>query len=412
MEDDLQVRLGEDRKLRERARRVIPGGMYGHQSVARLPASYPQFMARGEGAHVWDADGNEYIDLMCSYGPVLVGHHHPRVDAAVAEQTAMADTQNTPSARMVELAETLTARVEHAEWAMFCKNGTDATTICLSVARAATGRRKVLLAEGAYHGSDPWCTPRLAGVTPEDRANLVYYRYNEPDTVRAAVAEAGDDLAAVMVSPIRHDLGVDLELPDPAFARMLREVCDRAGAALILDDVRCGLRLNNGGSWEHLGVQPDLSAWSKAIANGYALGAVLGTAPLRDAASEIYVTGSFWYAAVPMAAGLATLAVLDEEDSIARMLKIGTILRDGMAAQAKAHGVEATLSGPPQMPFMTIAADRDFALADVFSDHAIRRGLWLHPRHNWFVSGAMTELDVERALEITDGGFAAVAARQ
>jgi glutamate-1-semialdehyde 2,1-aminomutase len=409
MEDLIESRLARDHELRVRAAKVIPGGMYGHQSVASLPQSYPQFMARGDGAHVWDVDGNEYIDLMCSYGPVLLGHCHPRVDEAAARQAAEADASNTPSARMVELAEAFTDRVEHADWAMFCKNGTDATTICVSIARAATGKRKVLVAEGAYHGSDPWCTPRLAGTTPEDRVHFITYRYNDMASVAAAAAQAGDDLAAVLVSPIRHDLGIDLELPDRDFPAGLRALCDRRGAALILDDVRCGLRLNNGGSWDPLGVHPDLSAWSKAIANGYALGAVVGTAPLVEAARAIYVTGSFWYGAVSMAAGLATLRVVDEEDTVSRMVKIGSMLRDGMAEQARSHGVEVSLSGPVQMPFLVFGNDHDFALADMFADHAIRNGVWLHPKHNWFVSGAMSEGDVERVLDVTDDGFAAVA---
>lgn len=409
MDAAVQARIGENQRLQARARRVIPGGMYGHQSVAGLPAAFPQFMARGEGARVWDVDGNEYVDLMCSYGPVLVGHHHPRVEEAVARQLAEADTQNGPSARMVELAEAFTSRVTHAEWTMFCKNGTDATTVCVSVARAATGRRKVLVAEGSYHGSAPWFTPKLAGVTPEDRANVVRFRYNDVPSVEAAIAEADDDVAAIMVTPIRHDLGLDLEMPTPEFARHLREACDRMNAALILDDVRCGLRLNNGGSWERLGLEPDLSAWSKAIANGYALGAVLGAEHLRNAASEIYVTGSFWYSAVPMAAALATLAVVDEENTVERMAKMGTLLRDGMAAQALSHGLSVRLSGPPQMLFMTFEGDKEYALANAFSDCALRNGVWLHPRHNWFVSGAMTEADVDRALQATDVAFAEVA---
>lgn len=412
MEELVQTRLDEDCRLRVRARKVIPGGMYGHQSVAALPASFPQFMARGEGARVWDVDGNEYVDLMCSYGPVLVGHRHRRVEEAVARQGAQGDTQNGPSARMVELAEVFTERVEHADWAMFCKNGTDATTACVSIARAATGRRKVLVAEGSYHGSAPWCTPRLVGVAPEDRVNFVHYRYNDVASVEAAIAETANDLAGVLVTPIRHDLGFDLEMPEPAFARYLRQICDRLGAALILDDVRCGLRLDNGGSWEYLAVQPDLSAWSKAIANGYALGAVLGADSLRAAASDIYVTGSFWYSAVPMAAALATLAVVDEEDTVGRMVAAGSALRSGMAEQAGRHGVAVSLTGPVQMPFLTFPGDQDFALADVFSDCALRNGAWIHPRHNWFVSGVMTESDVARALEATDPAFEAVAAHR
>jgi len=269
MSEDLTRPRSVDAELRRRAAAVIPGGMYGHQSVAALPAEYPQFMARGEGARLWDVDGNEYVDLLCAYGPVVLGHRHPAVEDAVRAQMALGDCQNGPGAAMVLLAEELVRTVSHAHWAMFQKNGTDATTLACTIARAGTGRRKVLVAEGAYHGAAPWCTPRLAGVTPEDRANVIRYRYNDLASVTAAAEEAGEDLAAVLVTPFRHDAGLDQELPDVCFARGLRELCDATGAALVLDEVRCGFRLHLGGSWEPLGVEPDLFAWSKAIANGY-----------------------------------------------------------------------------------------------------------------------------------------------
>jgi glutamate-1-semialdehyde 2,1-aminomutase len=410
MVSDVSVdRLSVDAGLRARAAKVVPGGVYGHQSVTSLPSGYPQYMSRGLGSHVWDADGNEYIDLMCSWGPVILGHRHPGVEAAAARQAAEADCQNGPSARMVELAEAMTQMVDHADWAMFSKNGTDATTQCLTIARAATGRRKILVATGAYHGADPWCTPNPRGVLPEDRAHLVPYRYNDLASVDAAMAVVGDDLAGVVVSPIRHDISVDLELPDPAFAAGLRSLCNRSGAALILDDVRCGLRLHHGSSWEPLGVAPDLSAWSKAIANGYALGAILGRDSLREAARSIYTTGSFWFGAVSMAASLATLQILEDEDTVGRMVDIGSRLRRGLAEQAGAHGIDISLSGPVQMPFLTFAGDDDFALADVFARQAILGGVWLHPRHNWFVSGAMDEADVDQVLSVTDAAFGQVA---
>ncbi len=144
-----------DRDLRRRARAVIPGGMYGHQSAGPLPPEYPQFMKNGRGARLWDVDGNEYVDLMCSYGPVVLGHQHPAVEAAAAAQAAQGDCQNGPGPVMVELAELLVATVRHADWAMLAKNGTDATTTCCTIARAQTGRRKILVARGAYHGSAP-----------------------------------------------------------------------------------------------------------------------------------------------------------------------------------------------------------------------------------------------------------------
>jgi glutamate-1-semialdehyde 2,1-aminomutase len=398
-----------DRALRSRAAAVIPGGMYGHQSAGPLPPEYPQFMAQGRGARVWDADGNCYVDLICSYGPVVLGHQHPAVEEAASKQAALADCQNGPGAVMVDLAELLTSTVRHADWAMFAKNGTDATTMCCTIARAQTGRKQILVARGAYHGAAPWCTPRLAGTTPEDRANLGYYAYNDLDSVRSAAAQAGDDLAAIMVSPFRHDAGFDQELADPAFARGLREICDASGAALILDDVRCGFRLHLGGSWEPLGVDPDLSAWSKAIANGHPLAAVLGNDRFRAGAGSVFVTGSFWFSAVPMAAAIATIGALRAEGAIEAMERSGNALRDGILSQAGSWGLAVNYTGPVQMPYLSFAGDAGYALGSLFAAEAIRRGAYLHPRHNWFVSAAITDDDIDLALSATDAAFAAVA---
>jgi len=395
-----------DQELRERARAVIPGGMYGHQAAPG--AGYPQFMRAGRGARVWDVDGNEYVDLMCSYGPVVLGHRHPAVEAAVAEQARLGDCQNGPGPVMVDLAELLVRTVRHADWAMFAKNGTDATTMCCTIARAQTGRNKILVARGAYHGSAPWCTPRPAGVTPEDRANLGYYTFNDLATAQEAAALAGHDLAGILVSPFKHDAGYDQELVDPAFARGLRALCDAAGAALILDDVRCGFRLHLGSSWEPVGVDPDLSAWSKAIANGHPLAAVLGNDAFRDGAQRVFVTGSFWFSAVPMAAAVATIGALRDEQAIPAMHRTGIQLRDGILAQARSWDLAVTYTGPPAMPYLTFAGDQDHELAAVFTAQALRGGAYLHPRHNWFVSAAMTGDDLALLLTATDQAFAAV----
>ena len=398
----------EDQRLRERAQAVIPGGMYGHQSAASLPSAFPQFMHGGRGARIWDVDGNEYVDLMCSYGPVVLGHRHPRVEQAAAAQAALGDCQNGPGPVMVDLAELLVQTVGHAGWAMFAKNGTDATTMCCTIARAQTGRQKILAATGAYHGAAPWCTPRPAGVTPQDRANLGYYTYNDLASVQRAAAEAGDDLAAIVVSPFKHDAGYDQELVDPAFARGLRALCDATGAALILDDVRCGFRLHLGSSWEPIGVSPDLSAWSKAIANGHPLAAVLGNDAFRDGARQVFVTGSFWFSAVPMAAAIATITALREERAIESIQRAGTELRDGILAQARSWELPVNYTGPVAMPYLSFARDTDRELAGLFAATALRSGVYLHPRHNWFVSAALTGDDIALTLEATDQAFAAV----
>jgi glutamate-1-semialdehyde 2,1-aminomutase len=394
-----------DAALRARAAAVIPGGMYGHMSTRLLPPDYPQFMHAGKGARIIDVDGREYVDLMCSYGPVIVGHCHPEVERAAAAQAEDGDCLNGPTGRMVELAEKLVATVQHADWVMFAKNGTDATTLCCTIARASTGRKKILVANGAYHGASPWFTPVRAGTTPEDRANFAYYDYNDLASVRAAAEGVAGDLAAVLVSPFKHDAGDDQQVVDPAFARGVRSLCDEVGAALILDDVRCGFRLHHGGSWEPIGVAPDLSAWSKAIANGYALAAVLGGERYREGASSIFATGSFWFSSVAMAASLATIDILEREGAVAHMVKMGSTLREGIAAQAAQRGFEVRQTGPVQMPFLSFAGDRDHATAGRFCELALHHGVYLHPRHNWFVSAAMTDLDLAMALDATERAF-------
>lgn len=398
-----------DSDLRRRAAAVIPGGMYGHMSVRHLPAAYPQFYERSEGTHVWDVDGNEYVDFMCAFGPMILGYRHPEVEAAAAAQRDKGDTQPGPGACMVELAELLVGRVAHADWAIFGKNGTDATTVSLMVARAHTQRNKVLAAAGAYHGSAPWANFRLDGVAPEEQANVHYYEYNDAASVERAIDEAGAaDVAAIITSPFKHHAGFDQEEVDPEFAWRLRSLCDELGAALVIDEVRTGFRLNHGGSWEPLGVNPDLSAWSKAIANGYPIAAILGNGPYAEAAQRIFVTGSFWFQAVPMAAAIATIGALQDQDAVATMERVGGRLRHEFEDLAGSAGVPIRQTGPVQMPNLSFPGDTDFAKARVFSSAMLERGVIIHPRHNWFLSAAHTDGDVDRFLEAAEDGLQAV----
>jgi glutamate-1-semialdehyde 2,1-aminomutase len=398
-----------DAALRDRALRVVPGGMYGHLDASLIGADFPQYFARGRGALIWDVDDNEYVDLMCSWGPILLGHRHPRVEAAAQAQREAGDCLDGPSPAFVELAEAFVDTVDHADWAMFSKNGTDATSLAVRIARQATGRDRVLVARGAYHGAAAWCVPGGAGATDGDRADLAYYEYNDLASVQALVDGSSAPVAAIVACPIRHDLARDLELVDPAFARGLRELCDRIGAVLVLDEVRCGLRLDLRGSWASIGVEPDLSAWSKAIANGYALACLLGVDALRDAAAETYTTGSFWMGSVPLAAAVATLDEARATDVVTTIGQAGERLVRGLDAQARAHGLAVTLSGPPQMPFMTFADDPGLEVARAWANACVRAGLYVHPGHNWFLSAAHTPELIDRALEASDAAFAAVA---
>jgi len=401
----------KDKALRERAAQVIPSGLWGHMNVAGFSPDYPQFFERAEGCTLWDVDGARYIDFMCSWGPMVLGHRHPKVEAAADRQRAAGDAMNGPAAALVELAELLVQTIPAADWALFQKNGSDATTSCVTIARAHTGRRKVLAARGSYHGAVPWCTPSLVGVTAEDRAHVILFDYDDIESLEAAAKAAEGDLAAIILTAFKHDYGIDQFLPSAAFLARARAICDEADAALICDDVRAGFRLDLRGSWAPLGVAPDLSAFSKAIANGYPLAAVVGNNRFRAAASygKTFFTGSFWYGAVSMAAAVATIETLRDDKVIAHTAAMGQRLRDGLAALAAANGLGLRQTGPAQMPMVLFDDDPKTARGVAFCNAALEAGAYFHPRHNMFLSGAHTPADIDRALEAAEVGIKAAA---
>jgi glutamate-1-semialdehyde 2,1-aminomutase len=394
-----------DQELRARAEAVIPGGMYGHQSTALLPDDYPQFFERGEGAHIWDVDGTRYLDMMCAYGPNLFGYANPQIDAAFVRQLGAGDTLTGPTALMVELAEAFVGMVSHADWAMFCKNGTDATTMALTAARAHTRRKTVVRAKGAYHGAAPWCVPRPTGTLESDRAHQILCDYNDIASLEAAVAQAGDDLACVFAAPFKHDAFIDQAEPDPAYARRARELCDQTGALLIVDDVRAGLRLARDCSWSKIGVQPDLSTWGKCFANGHAISALLGNDKARKAAASIFVTGSFWFQAAPMAAALETLGLVRDTDYLERITALGERLRSGLNERASAAGLSLRQTGPATMPLFLFDEDPDLRKGFCFSSEMLARGVYVHPWHNMFLCAAMTDADIEAFLAAAEGAL-------
>lgn len=398
----------QDAALKARAEAVIPGGMYGHQSSRLLPDDYPQFFSRGKGARLWDADGHELLDLMCAYGPNLMGYGDAAIDAAYIAQLREGDTLTGPTHLLVDLAEQFTAMVTHADWAIFCKNGADATQTALMTARAHTRKKTVVLARGAYHGAAPWCALRPAGGIPEDKAHQLFCDYNDVASLEAAVAAAGDDLAAIFAAPLKHDAFVDQVLPDPAYAQRARALCDQTGALLVVDDVRAGFRIARDCSWSVVGVQPDLSSWGKCIANGHALSALLGSNKARRAAASIYVTGSFWYQAAPMAAAIETLRQVRDTDYLEHMRGLGGRLRDGLAERADRAGFGFRQTGPVTMPLFLFEDDPDLRKGFFWCSEMLHRGVYVHPWHNMFLCAAMTKADIDGALDAAEASFTAL----
>lgn len=389
-----------------RAAKVIPEGIYGHKNPAfLLPGACPYYAERGEGGHCWDVDGNEYVDFLCGYGPVILGHNHPEVEEVVIRQMAKGSCFNHPGEVMVRLAERLVDLVPGVDWAVLAKNGSDVTTWAIRVAREHTGRKEIVMVRGTYHGAHAWCTAYPGGVLPEEKANVLQMEWNRLDELEKLVQEHRGQLAGVIMAPYHHPTYTAQEMPAKGFWAGVRAICDREDLLLVLDDIRAGFRLDVRGSHVFFGIEPDLICFGKALANGHPISVALGREALRDAAEAVFLSGTFWFSPVSMVAALATLRILEETEAIVHMARLGTRLKEGLAALGADHGYRVTVSGPPAVPYMTFDDDPDLYHMQVFCREMIARGVFLHPHHNWFLCAGHTDADVDYTLEMADRAF-------
>lgn len=392
--------------LLEEARRYIPNGIYGPRSPMFLTyGSYPAFIKRGEGCRIWDVDGNAYIDYMCSFGTNLLGLKHPKIEAAARAQQDNADCFTLPSDLWVPLAKKMVATIADMDWCVFGKNGSDVTSYAITVARIATGRNGILVADGSYHGSHFWCQPHGEGVPEEWKSHIHWFEYNDIASLKAVVEAQKGDLAAIILTPHRHDAFREQELPTPEFVQAVNELAHSEGILIIMDDVRCGFRLDLAGSAGHYGWNADLACFGKAMANGHPIAVGMGRADLKAAAEKAFFTGTHFFSGVPFAAALATIDEIASSGAIDKIREMGTLLMRGLSDAARVNGLSVKLTGPPAMPFMTFADDAGFEKNRFFCGEAARRGIFFHPHHNWFVCAALEESDIRQTLDVADACF-------
>ena len=412
-----------DKALRDRAKAVLPS--LTHLDVKGMMApGYAQFFVSGKGARVTDVNKKEYIDYMCSYGPMLVGYNNPVVNEAIRKQLELGDVLTGPSPRMVELAELITETIPWADWCFFAKNGSDATFLAVRMARAYTRKKIILRAPGSYHGSASiWqegkdARLRRQGVLPEEKSSVFTYYFNDLNSVIEAFDNAKGDVAAIIVAAFRWDYGQAQEICSAEFLQGVRKLCDDNGALLICDDVRSAYRISPEGTWEDKryghGVQPDLSCLCKGIANGQPLSVVVGNAKCRKGAENISATGSFWANSVPFASALATIPLA--KAGAKKSEKMGMLLRDGLKSQAnsfKSLANDFVQTGPPQMPYFHFQSESKFPLPNrhkilIFCAVCVANGVWIHPFHTNFLSSAHTEKDIHETLHVTQEAFSIV----
>jgi len=404
----------KSKEMFKRAVKVLPTGIPGHlgpvQSQFIPTSAFPFYADRAEGSYFWDIDGNKYIDYMCAYGPNVLGYNNKVVDEAAKKQREKGDCMPLPGMAQIELAELLVDTIEIADWAFFMKNGGDATTFAVMVAREATGREKLVRIEGGYHGVAAWTQGEgHPGVVKSDVENNIMIPWNDAAAFKKVVEENPGEVAAIIATPYDHRVFTDNALPADGYWQEMRKICDDNGVLLIIDDVRCGFRLDLGGSAKYFGFKPDLSCYCKAIANGYNISAVVGVEKLKPAAGNVFYTGSYWSSAVPMAAGVACINEMIKKDAANYMLKMGKKLTDGLVEKAKGYGIELVISGVPSMWYMRIANDDSLMMHQEFCAEMTKRGIFFVSHHNHFMNASITDADIKKTLEVADEAFAVVA---
>jgi len=398
----------KSQSLFKKSTKLIPCGIYGHFSPApNIPAvDYPFFSARAKGSHFWDVDGNEFIDYMCAYGPMVLGYNHQKVDAAALKQLKLGNCVTCAPSVMVELVEYMVALINGMEWAYFAKNGGDVTNLAIMVARTATGRKKIVMVGGGYHGVTPWMQGAgHYGVVDEDVENIIVVDWNDYGAFEKVVAEHPGEIAGFISTPYHHPAFADNELPADNYWQKVETLCRKEGIVSIIDDVRCGFRLDMRGSHMYFGFQPDLVCFCKAMGNGYPISALMGTAALKNEAAKVFYTGSYWFSAVPMAAALATLKELKKINGPKKMQDTGKKLLDGMVRIAQSYGYDLRVTGISSMPYLRITDDESMMLHQEWCAECTKRGAYFTSHHNWFISAAHTEKDVKKTLNIVEEAF-------
>ncbi|WP_226011346.1 glutamate-1-semialdehyde 2,1-aminomutase [Halomicrobium salinisoli] len=363
----------QSRSLYDRALSVLAGGV---NSSVRATQPYPVFVERGDGGHVVDADGNRYIDYVMGYGPLLLGHDTPEeVQAAVQQRTAEGPMYGVPTEVEVELAEFVTRHVPSVEMLRFVNSGTEATVSAVRLARATTGRDKIVVMQGGYHGAQEstlvegegdHTAPSSPGIPDSFAEHTLTLPFNDEAAARELFEEHGDEIAAVLTEPILGNYGI--VHPVEGFHETLRELCDDYGSLLIFDEVITGFRI--GGlqcAQGKFGIEPDLTTFAKIVGGGFPVGAVGGRSELIEQftpAGDVFQSGTFSGHPVSMAAGLETLRFAAENDVYDHVNELGDELRSGLTDIVADQAPEYTVVGTDSMFKVIFTRDSGGARGD------------------------------------------------
>jgi len=400
-------------ELFEEAKTLVPGGVLGARKPGDfIMGEYPIFLESGKGCRLTDVDGNEFIDFLCGYGPLILGYREDEVDDAVFRQIkdkGFCFTLTQPYQN--ELAKKMNALVPSAELSIFLKTGSDATTASVRIARAYTGRVKVMRC--GYHGWHDWCVEMKGGIPEKFYEDVHEFHYNDLDMLEDLMKKHGDQTAAIIMTPFGHPLHQKMQVPKPGFLEGVRKVADKYGAVLVFDEVRTCFRLRMGGAQELYGVTPDLTVLGKGMANGYAISVVTGKKDvMMAAASKLFISSTFFPNSDGYIAALKTIEVMEREKVLDNIWDKGNRLMAKIQVIIdKYTNTGAELTGVAPMFLVSFTKGNPETQRDRRTDfytQLIRKGFFFTPHHHAYISYRHTEEDLDLTAKAMDESMAYV----
>jgi len=405
-----QLNLSQSQALFEKSSRLVPGGVQGvRRPYNYVPGEYPIFLSSAKGGRITDIDGNEYIDMLCAYGPIIIGYREEEIDNAVIDQIkqggfCMSLTQPVQS----QLAEKLRDVIPCCEKAIFAKSGSDATTAAVRVARGYTGRSKILRC--GYHGWADWCVEDKGGIPPKLYEDVYGFVYNDLDQVEDLMQTHDPDVAAIIITPVGHPLAQKVQMPEPGFLEGVQELCRKFGTVLIFDEIRSGFRVALGGAQERFGVTPDIALFGKAMANGYPISAVVGKADIMDVLEDgrVFISSTFFGNSLEQVASLKTIELLETQKILDAIEKKGEDFGQRITRLIEDSQLPCTLSGMPWMPCFTFDRDPDKRYKKLrmeFFTQMIRQRVFMAPYHHCYIAYRHTEEDLNEVTAAVGNAF-------
>lgn len=413
MKEATKLNLEKSFALFEEAKSLVPGGVLGARKPGDfIMGEYPIFLEYGKGSRLIDVDGNEYIDFLCGYGPIILGYREDEVDDAVIKQIkekGFCFSLTQPYQNL--LAKKLNILIPSAEMSIFLKTGSDATTAAIRIARAYTNRIKVMRC--GYHGWHDWCVEMKGGIPEKFYEDVYEFHYNNLEELEALMAKFGNETAAIIMTPFGHHLHQKMQEPKHGFLEGVRELANKYGSVLVFDEVRTCFRLRMGGAQELYNVTPDLTVLGKGMANGYAISVVTGKKDvMMAAASKLFISSTFFPNSDGYIAALKTIEILERDNVLDNIWQKGERFLQRIKDIIKKYDLGAELSGVAPMFFITFEkGDNEFrrSVRTEFYTQLIRKGYFFTPHHHAYISYRHTEEDLDSTIQAIDEAMAYVA---